>query len=667
MDAQHLLNGLNAAQRDAVTVDAAPLCIVAGAGSGKTRVLTRRIAYRVATGQADAPHVLTLTFTRKAAGELRQRLAATGMRERVIAGTFHGVAYAQLRQRWADRGQTPPALVQSKLRLLVPLLGRHSRSAAIQPADIASEIEWAKARLVPPSQYAVEAEKSGRTPPLPAAQVATIYERYEAEKRRRRVIDFDDLLSLCARALEDDPDFAATQQWRFRHLFVDEFQDVNPAQFRVLKGWLGNGTDLCVVGDPNQAIYGWNGADPRLITNFGQLFTDSTTVTLEDNYRSTPQILAAANAVLGDRAGLRPNREDGPAPTITRYDDDVAESRGVATRLRRAHRPGTSWARLAVLTRTNAQLRQFEEAFRAVGIPYRLRGDGAFLSLPEVKDAIRAIRSAKAKVPMEHHLADLEAMAGASEGTPERLANLQQLLRMGRDYAELDPQGTVDGFAAWLSATLRGDDSDDGTADAVSLVTFHRAKGLEWPVVFVAGIERGLVPIGHAGSSDAVAEEQRLLYVALTRAEEELHCSWAARRTFGERTVPRSASPWLDEVRLVVDGLADGRPASDWRAMLANGRASIKAPTAGRPSAPRLGADADPALLAELKSWRSRMAKAANVPAYVIFHDTTLAAMAEVQPRDRDALIAIPGLGPVKADRYAADLLEVIAQHGTTA
>ncbi|HVF13453.1 MAG TPA: UvrD-helicase domain-containing protein, partial [Acidimicrobiales bacterium] len=255
-----LLAGLNPAQQEAVVSEAAPLCILAGAGSGKTRVLTRRIAWQVTQGSALAPHVLALTFTRRAAGELASRLSRLGVREQVAAGTFHAVAYGQLRRLWADRGERPPALLDRKVRLLRSLLPPAGRGAGPQAADVAGEIEWAKSRLIPPAGYEVAASAAGRRPPVPRSTMATLYDRYEQEKAKRHLVDFDDLLVLCAHALEHDRTFAAAQRWRFRHLFVDEFQDVNPSQFRLLEGWRGDRSDLCVVGDPNQAIYAWNGA-----------------------------------------------------------------------------------------------------------------------------------------------------------------------------------------------------------------------------------------------------------------------------------------------------------------------------------------------------------------------------------------------------------------------
>ncbi|MBW3555633.1 MAG: UvrD-helicase domain-containing protein [Actinobacteria bacterium] len=692
MQPSQVTKGLNPSQHEAVTTDAAPVCILAGAGSGKTRVLTRRIAYRVLTGTADAPHVLALTFTRKAAGELRSRLASLGVRDQVVAGTFHSVAYAQLRRRWADRGERPPALLDRKVRLIAPLLGRQRpASAAVQPADVAGEIEWAKARMISPRDYERKAAAAGRKPPLPFPVMAALYERYEADKAKRGLVDFDDMLALCARALETDEEFAATQRWRFRHLFVDEFQDVNPVQFSLLTGWLGDRHDLCVVGDPNQAIYSWNGADPALLTGFARLFPTSVTVRLEDNYRSTPQVLGVANAVLvpgaerpsvlvggsdtaRGEAGttLRATRAEGPLPSVQCYPTDVAEARGVAARIRRSHGPTRPWSHFAVLTRTNAQGLLFEEAFRAASIPFRVRGGGSFLNQPEIKEALAEMAGAPAAVPFSSRMADLEAMIRSDAGTEERRLSLEGLVRLAAEYASLDAQASVGGFSAWLAATVKGDEPEAG-GDAVDIVTFHRAKGLEWPAVHVAGLEKGLVPIGRAETPEAEAEERRLLYVAITRARDELSCSWAERRSFGARSVSRSASPWMVNIEAVIRAMRSEGPSADWRRYLDRERTRLrsldggKRGAKGRPVIQGPGADPDPEVFAALKAWRAGAAKAANVPAYVIFHDTTLAAVAELRPRTRDALLGVPGLGPVKAERYGAALLALVSEHARTA
>ena len=668
-----LLSGLTEAQRAAVTSDGAPLCILAGAGSGKTRVLTRRIAWRVADGSADPRHILALTFTRKAAGELRNRLGLLGIRDGVAAGTFHAIAFAQLRQRWADRGEAVPELLERKVGFLRRLVGRNGLDPAIQLIDLAAEIEWAKARLITPERYEAAARSAGRTPPIAAGAMASLYERYEAEKRKRGVVDFDDLLVRCGTVMREDAAFAAAQRWRFRHLFVDEYQDVNPAQAALLDGWRGNSDDLCVVGDPNQAIYSWNGADPSYLVEFASREPGATIVRLDDNFRSSPQVLTGASAVLaggGIRTDLRAHRPDGPLPSVHSFANERDEARAVARAVRGRHRPGQPWSRIAVLSRTNAQIVLLEEAFRETNIPYRVRGGGAFLQQPEVRDALDILR--RSGGGLSKHIADLEVEARADDdqGGPAaaRRAVLAELVRLAREYLAVDAGGTIEGFFVWLTATVGGD-AGDAHRDGVDIATFHAAKGLEWPVVFLVGLERGLVPIGHASRDDAIEEERRLLYVAITRAEEELHCSWARERTFGSRSVRRQPSPWLADIEAARAVLAGGPPASssDLRARIADERRKLRATDGGsngrRSSKVTVGADADPAVLLALKAWRSAAARAAGVPAFVIFHDTTLAAVAEARPSTRASLLALPGLGPVKAERYGDDLLRVVAEH----
>ncbi|MGH9031671.1 MAG: ATP-dependent helicase, partial [Acidimicrobiia bacterium] len=381
-----LLDGLDATQREAVTVDAAPLAILAGAGSGKTRVLTRRIAWRSRRAKIDPGHVLAVTFTRKAAGELVARLGRLGVRSRVTAGTFHSIALTQLRRRNLERDRPMPAVLARKARILAPWMPGRGARAALAAADVASEIEWAKARLVRPDDYEAAIAGARREPPRPSFEIAALYERYEKERRRRGVVDFDDLIWWCGDALETDAEFQATQRWRFRHLFVDEFQDVNPAQLRLLRAWLGDRPELCVVGDPDQAIYSFAGADPTYLTEYSRHFPGATVVRLGSNYRSTPQVIAAAGAVLADGGSRRPPtrtpRSDGPLPAIVAYADDEAEATGIVRELRRAHGPGRRWSSMAVLYRTNAQSARFEEALGRDGIPLRVRGATRFLQRP---------------------------------------------------------------------------------------------------------------------------------------------------------------------------------------------------------------------------------------------------------------------------------------------
>jgi DNA helicase-2/ATP-dependent DNA helicase PcrA len=630
-----LLEGLDDSQREAVVTPAMPLCILAGAGSGKTRVLTRRIAHRIATGTASAEHVLALTFSRRAAGELVERLGhldarpgtrdaragvtagARGARAGVTAGTFHAIAFATLREHWARNGWEPPELLDRKVRLVGPMVGggRRRGGGAVTAADVVAEIEWAKARLVGPGDYEQAVGEAGRVPPLPPAAIAGIYRRYEVLKRDRRLVDFDDLLALCARALERDEELAAAQRDRHRHLFVDEYQDVNPLQHRLLEAWRGGRDDLCVVGDPDQAIYAWNGADARFLREFAVHHPRASVVRLRHNYRSTPEILAAGAAVLAELPDPAPppvpHRPSGPRPTVQAFDDDADEARGIGRMLHERHDAGRRWADLAVLTRTNAQLAVLEEALRADGVPYRVRGGGALLDQPEVRAWL-----GRRERDLERWTGALTAaLDDAEAGTalpPERRANLEQLVRLAGEYRRDAAEPTLAGFGEWLTVTLSRDGDGGRGSDAVDLVTFHAAKGLEWPVVVLAGMEKGLVPHAQSTTPEDRAEETRLAYVAITRAQDELHVTWAQQRTFGERVARRSPSPFVAVVE------SAGRPA-----------AARPGDAAGRPRERRRRepdvAPGDVELLAALKAWRREEASAAGVPAYVVFPDASLA------------------------------------------
>lgn len=674
-----LLDGLNDAQRQAVTTDAAPLVILAGAGSGKTRVLTHRIAYRCTTESADPRHVIALTFTRKAAGELDTRLRSLGLRERIAAGTFHAIAYAQLRRRWADRRVEAPTLLERKVPLVARLIGRNART---NPLDVVGEIEWAKARLISPSDYPRESLAARRRPPGSPDFVADVYGRFEQEKRNRRLVDFDDLLWQCTYHLENDPDFAAAQRWQYRHVFVDEFQDVNPLQFRLLQAWRGDRPDLCVVGDPNQAIYSWNGADPTLIGRLPELLPGTQTVRLEQNYRSSPQIIVTANRILDGGTSralrLRATRSEGPIPLVHTHTDETAEARAIARAIAAHRGPEAPWSHHAVLTRTNAQCVLVAESLRAIGAPVRVRGQTPFLQLAEVREAVRALH--KARGGLRSGLTELADRVDTSEedplddgdqGDPQlsdadlaRLRNLEELLRLGYEYAEADTSPTAAGFESWLAATV-GTDEAATAGSAVEVATFHAAKGLEWPVVHLAGVERGLVPIGHAQSNDAVEEERRLFYVAVTRAERELHLHWAEHRTYGTKTVRRDPSPYLDELEPLFEALRDGAAPADASEHLPKVRETVQRATAARgrgTGAPSLAPEHQ-ALFEELRRWRSQRAKAASVPAYVIFDDKTLKEVATRRPADNRALLNVPGVGPVKLERYGSEVLAVVKEH----
>jgi DNA helicase II / ATP-dependent DNA helicase PcrA len=601
-----LLDDLDPLQHDAVTSDAAPLAIIAPAGSGKTRVLTRRIAYGAREGRLAARHVLAVTFTRKAAGELVSRIGRLGVDGRITSGTFHAIALAQLRRHATERNHEAPRVLDRKARLLGPLVRGRGAASSVAVADVAAEIEWAKARLISPDAYEQAAEASGRRPPRGAGAVARLYANYETEKRKRHLIDFDDVLSRCADAIARDEEFAAGQRWRFRHLFVDEFQDATPLQLRLLRAWLGGAHDLTVVGDPAQAIYGFTGADAAPLIAFDRTFPGSRTIALGRNYRSTPAVVAIAEVALGPAAGDQRRaphaiRPDGAPPTITAYDDDDAEARAVAEACWQNHAAGVPWHRMAVLFRTNAQSSCFEAAFTRRGVPFRIGEGQRFAMRTPVRALLDQLRDAEGKDPARpfaHHLADLATDDEAPDDEPasdedvrtsaEERAYRDALLDLGRDYLEaVGGAGGVTEFASWLDTATggAGNQGESSGGHGVDLVTFHRAKGLEWTVVFVTGLERGMVPISWSTSAAAQAEERRLLHVALSRAEDELHCSWARARSVGARRAPREPSPWLglleNEANHAPHGLLQGRRAP--RAHLAEVRATLAAASPASP------------------------------------------------------------------------------------
>ena len=596
-DSTHpLLDGLTPEQRDAVTTQVSPLCIIAGAGSGKTRVLTRRIAWQADQGLADPRRTLAVTFTRRAARELRARLRRLGLNDAVRAGTFHAIALAQLRRHAADRSRRPPRILASPHELISELRPRTDRGSI---TDIINEIGWARARLVTPERYAHAARAARRRSPVGRAErFAQLYADYEAKKAKRRVLDFDDVLAQALHLMTSDPKHAAARRWMHQHLLVDEFQDINPLQFALLRSWLGPDSTLLAVGDPDQAIYGWNGADPELINRVGEHFRGCAVVRLRTNFRSTPEVLAAAGRVLG-RSPQPAARPSGREPVVTEC-DGADEAALLVDAVCRRHRPGAPWARQAVLARTNDQLAPLRRALAGQHIPVAARGEGGLLGKPWVAAVLASwpddagLASCSADTRQELHWADPEALAdtgaegrsheradidhrgknldrshdkaddyggnitgrlrgrsdGYRESSPDRSrerADIEALLGLAEDHLALEPDATVGSFRTALGPGDRPTVPSDG----VNLLTFHAAKGLEWPVVHIVGLEEGYMPIAHARSAAALAEERRLLYVAVTRAEQELHLMWCSRRDVGGQSAARKPSPWME-------GIGDG-------------------------------------------------------------------------------------------------------------
>lgn len=634
--AEALLGGLTSEQRDAVTTTAPQLCIIAGAGSGKTRVLTRRVAWQSTEGNLDPRRVLVLTFTRRAASELRSRLRGLGMRDAVAAGTFHSAALALLRRYWDHCERPHMKLLASRYSLLAKT---NPRLDATTVASLNTEISWARARLITPERYAEEAAEARRRPPRGAEFAASVYEAYQQAKQTRRLIDFDDVLALCHSVLTRQPAFADAQRWFYQHLFVDEFQDVNPLQFAVLRAWLSPESTLAVVGDPDQAIYGFNGADPDFIRHVDRHFPAIAVLHLRTNFRSTPEVLGAAARVLSrePQTAVKPG---GDAPTVTETrGEEEAPMLARAVRARRL--AGGSWRDQAVLARTNAQLPALQTALAALGVPTRSRDTG-LLRRPEIVDLLNRWEreAALSTVVTDEQI----RLRHDQPGTPQTVM-VETFIRLASDHLMLEGGATLGDF----TVSLHSDDRIPEAVDAVELCTFHAAKGLEWPIVHLVGVEDGLVPVAFARSRAALEEERRLLYVAATRARQELHVMWCSSRTVASRHVDRSPSPWLEA--------------------FAGGQAEDPTPAGAPPEAlellQRLKDSRSPdgpagrtgELLGDLQQWRSATAHAARITPSAVLSDSILRRIAEQEPASISELATL--IGPYKADRFGLQLLNI--------
>ncbi|MBA3717524.1 MAG: ATP-dependent DNA helicase UvrD2 [Actinobacteria bacterium] len=616
MDAPRILDGLNPEQRGAVEAVRGPVCIVAGAGSGKTTTITRRIANQVASGTFAASEILAVTFTDKAAGEMRSRLAALGV-EGVEARTFHSAAFAMLR---GLAPEPPASVLPSKVITLRQIANSLPKPFRFRPAaDLATEIERAKNRRIGPAEY--RRSLDGHNPPIPPDLMERVYREYERRKSERGLVDFEDMLERAVRLLEEDASAQERFQSRFRAFTVDEYQDVNLLQQRLLELWLGERDDLCVVGDDYQSIYAFTGATPSyLLTMRGRLFK------LEANYRSSPQVLELANRLVPGLGGaektLRAVRPDGPEPIARAFGAREDETAFLVEQLLALRRDGVAYEQMAVLYRTNARSEEYEEALAAAGIPYRVRA-GAFLERAAARRLLPVLRrSSSIDVGAEvRRLAeDQGLLSEPAEGLGEsELTRQQDLARLVRLAEELDDgRRTVAEFVTVLEQRLA-----DGGEEGVNLLTYHRAKGLEFEAVFLPRLERNELPVRQAKTDGAVAEERRLLYVGMTRAKRHLFLTRAAR-----------PSPFLAEL-----GIDDG-PAR-----------SPKPDEAELPPAYRA-----------LKEWRLTRARRDGVPAYVVFHDRTLAEIATRRPGSAAELAGVSGVGPAKLERYGSEVLATLAE-----
>jgi DNA helicase II / ATP-dependent DNA helicase PcrA len=562
MDPDDLLAALDPEQREVALACRGPVCVLAGAGTGKTRAITHRIAYAVATGVANPGHVLALTFTVRAAGELRGRLRALGGgAESVRAATFHSAALRQLSYFWPKViGGRPPKLVESKL----PMLREAARDLGLSVAggalaEAVTEIEWAKVCQTHPDSYVFAAAEAGRSPSAGLEEVGRLYQAYEALRRDRQLIDFESVLELTAAILLTEPAVAREVHGTYRYFTVDEFQDVNPLQKLLLDAWLGGREELCVVGDPQQTIYSFTGATSEYLRGFSVDFPGASVVRLVRDYRSTPQVVAAANRLTAGGLGrlapaessgeLVAQRPAGPDPVVTRYPDEEAEAAGVAAAAAGLITQRVPPNEIAILLRINAHMERFERALADAKVPYVVRGAERFYDRPEVRQALVLIRGAaradgagtdasgapgELPAAVRHVLASagLTSVPPAARGAVrERWESLAAIAGLADDLAAARPTATLAEFAAELSE--REDTGHAPVAAAVTLATMHAAKGLEWDAVLIPGLVEGIMPIVHARTAEAIEEERRLLYVAVTRARARLVLSWAPARTPG--------------------------------------------------------------------------------------------------------------------------------------
>lgn len=541
------LDALDERQRQAASVLRGPVAVLAGAGTGKTRVITHRIAHGVDTGAYSPARVMAVTFTAKAAGELRGRLRALGV-EGVAARTFHAAALAQLNFFWPTlAGQPAPSIIDNKVRML----GQVADAIRLRPStatlrDIASEIEWRKVSMLSIEQHAALGRSvSG----VDATQLAELQRGYEALKDERNQLDFEDVLLACAGMLEAEPRVAASVHEQYRHFTVDEFQDVSPLQNRLLELWIGDRHDICVVGDASQTIYSFAGAEQRFLLEFERRHPDATVVRLETNYRSQAPILSAANALMKGRPGaleLTPAREQFATepPTVTAYDSERDEAEGIAASISAQIAEGISPADIAVLYRAHAQSAALQQALAAEGIATTVLGGTRFFSMPEVRQAILAIRAA-AVAPVEQgfvpavqrvlrELGLTEEPPAAGGAQRDGWEARRAILRLAE---EAGPEATLRSFGDALMA--RAKDQHEPTMRTVTLSTLHAAKGLEWLHVHLAGWAEGALPISYATSFESIDEERRLAYVGVTRAARTLSLSWSRSAGRGERAPSR--------------------------------------------------------------------------------------------------------------------------------
>ena len=674
MSPPDLLAALDPEQRQVAETLRGPVRVLAGAGTGKTRAITHRIAHGVATGVYAPTEVLAVTFTTRAAGEMRSRLRQLGAGG-VQARTFHAAALRQLRYFWPHvYGTELPTLTESKIPMLAGAARRH-RVTADQALlrDLASEVEWAKVSNVRPDDYARLATERGRSvAALPPETVGRLFDAYEEVKRGQGRMDMEDVLLLTAGLLAEDERVAAQVRRQYKWFVVDEYQDVSPLQHALLHLWLGGRDELCVVGDPAQTIYSFAGANADYLRDFPSRHPGTTSIELVRNYRSTPQIVTAANELLAGTGSqgveLRAQQPAGPAVTYTGRPDEVAEATQVADRIAALRSAGHPLDEVAVLFRINAQSEAYEEALGDRSLPYLVRGAGRYFDRAEVREAVTRLRGAARgsaePEPLLETVRGILAGMGWTEEPPagrgktrDRWESWQALMAQAEGHHATHPDHDLGAFVDELDR--RAAEQHAPTAGGVTLATFHAAKGLEWDVVFLVGIQDGTLPFVYADTPEAIEEERRLLYVGMTRARRELAVSWAQARNPGQaprRQPSRFLAPLLphETVRAAPRGRARARTCVECGRPLTTAEEKTRRRCAGCPAA------YDEGLYERLREWRRVRAQSDEIAAFMIFSNATLEEVAELKPRTPGALLEINGIGPEKLEKYGEELLELV-------
>lgn len=646
------LAGLNPEQRSAVDALRGPVRILAGAGTGKTRTITHRIAHQIHTGTFAPSEIMAVTFTERAAGELRERLISLGVPASIRAATVHAAAWAQVKYFWKHLSQAPlPEVLSNPFRLVGPMAKR----LGVEAVDLLHEIDWAANANLSAEGIAA----SGRDALISAADLAEVIADYTEAKTLGGWIDYHDMLRLAIQ-LGETPAIEEIRA-RYRAFTVDEFQDTNPLQWTLLQTWDGGRGELCVVGDPCQSIFGFTGAHARYLTGFTHTYPAAVTVSLVRSYRSTREIIAFTNRILPDEADLVPDEGfSGPEPKVYAYPTDTQEQDGVIDKLKRLIDKGVRPEEIAILVRLNVQTGDWEQALIDAGIPVVIPGEGSFYGRREVVAVIQAIETAHAQF-LKREAARPPMIGQLPPPTAEqRLAQMDGLIKQGLRWTPETPiPAGAKARETWqIIATIRnqcrglidaGFDVDQVVAElsarrgrqaytaesAVALMTLHKSKGTEYRVVVMPACERGFLPVNQAKSAEEKAEEQRLFYVGCTRAKQLLLISYAEKRTHPAtgKVTNRKPSPFIPGLNKTPGRKGNG----------------VKKE--------RVSALPETEVARRLRDWRLDRARRDGVPAFVIMSNTTLVEIAETMPETLDQLLAINGIGPHKIVLYGEEIL----------